>query len=133
MGEGSVDPREYRLKFFEEEGFERRKCKVSGEYFWTLNPEFDTCQDAPCVEYWFDKIKSIGPLSVGEARRKFISFFERHGHTPLKPRPVVARWREDLYLTIASIVVFQPHVTSGLVPPPANPLVISQPSIRLGT
>jgi alanyl-tRNA synthetase len=34
-------------------------------------------------------------------------------------------------LTIASIVVFQPHVTSGLVPPPANPLVISQPSIRL--
>lgn len=131
MGEGSVDPREYRLKFFEEEGFERRKCRVSGEYFWTLNPDFDTCQDAPCVEYWFDKIESIGPLSVGEARRKFISFFERHGHTPVKPRPVVARWREDLYLTIASIVVFQPHVTSGLVPPPANPLVISQPSIRL--
>ncbi len=131
MGEGSVDPREYRLKFFEEEGFERRKCRVSGEYFWTLNPEFDTCQDAPCVEYWFDKIKSIDPLSVGEARRKFISFFERHGHTPVKPRPVVARWREDLYLTIASIVVFQPHVTSGLAPPPANPLVISQPSIRL--
>lgn len=131
MGEGSVDPREYRLKFFEEEGFERRKCRVGGEYFWTLNPDFDTCQDAPCVEYWFDKIKSVGPLSVGEARRRFISFFERRGHEPLKPRPVVARWREDLYLTIASIVVFQPHVTSGLVPPPANPLVISQPSIRL--
>ncbi len=26
---------------------------------------------------------------------------------------------------------FQPHVTSGLVPPPANPLVVSQPAIRL--
>ena len=127
----AVDPREYALEFFREAGFERRKCRVGGEYFWTLNPDFDTCQDAPCTEYWFDKIKSRAPMSVGEARRAFIGFFERHGHTPVEPRPVVARWREDLYLTIASIVVFQPHVTSGLVPPPANPLVISQPSIRL--
>ncbi|MFN7105533.1 MAG: alanine--tRNA ligase, partial [Pyrobaculum sp.] len=31
----------------------------------------------------------------------------------------------------ASIYDFQPWVTSGAVPPPANPLVISQPSIRL--
>ena len=126
-----VDPKEYELDFFKEKGFTRRKCRVGGEYFWTLNPDFDVCQDAPCVEYWFDRIPSRGPMSVGEARRAFIGFFERHGHTPVKPRPVVARWREDLYLTIASIVVFQPHVTNGIVPPPANPLVISQPSIRL--
>lgn len=131
MGEGSVDPREYAVEFFKEAGFERKKCAVGGEYFWTLNPEFDTCQDAPCVEYWFDKIRSREPLSIGESRRLFISFFEKRGHKPVPPRPVVARWRDDLYLTIASIVVFQPHVTSGLVPPPANPLVISQPSIRL--
>ncbi|MEM2192646.1 MAG: alanine--tRNA ligase-related protein, partial [Candidatus Hadarchaeales archaeon] len=43
----------------------------------------------------------------------------------------VARWRDDIFLTIASIADFQPWVTSGLVPPPANPLVVSQPSIRL--
>ncbi|MEB3851913.1 MAG: alanine--tRNA ligase [Desulfurococcales archaeon] len=126
-----ADSREYALEFFREEGFERRRCRVGGEYFWTLNPDFDTCQDAPCVEYWFDRIRSRGPMSVGDARRAFIGFFQRHGHEPVEPRPVVARWREDLYLTIASIVVFQPHVTSGLVPPPANPLVISQPSVRL--
>ncbi|MCE4621973.1 MAG: alanine--tRNA ligase [Desulfurococcales archaeon] len=127
-----IDPREYQLDFFKEYGFVRKegkKCK--GEYFWTLNLDFEEPQDTPCVDYWFDKIPASKVLSVSDARKEFISFFEENGHTPVKPRPVVARWREDLYLTIASIVVFQPHVTSGLVPPPANPLVISQPSIRL--
>lgn len=126
-----LNPEDYKLEFFKENGFLRKKCKIGKEDFWTLNQEFDTCQDAPDTEYWFDKISSINGLSVREAREKFINFFEKNGHTPIKPRPVVARWREDLYLTIASIVDFQPHVTSGLVPPPANPLVISQPSIRL--
>ena len=126
-----VDPSEYRLPFFEETGFQRRLGKRCREYFWTLNPEFEEPQDTPCVEYRFEKIRSRPPMSVGEARRLFLGFFERKGHKIVKPRPVVARWRDDLYLTIASIVVFQPHVTSGLVPPPANPLTISQPSIRL--
>ena len=39
--------------------------------------------------------------------------------------------RDDIYLTIASIADFQPYVTAGVVPPPANPLTISQPCIRL--
>ena len=130
--DAKADPKEYDLEFFRENGFVRKEGKrCKGEFFWTLNPEFEEPQDTPCVDYWFDKIPASRPLSVGEARREFISFFEENGHTPVKPRPVVARWREDLYLTIASIVVFQPHVTSGLVPPPANPLVISQPSVRL--
>jgi alanyl-tRNA synthetase len=64
-------------------------------------------------------------------RESFLSFFERHGHERIKPYPVVARWRDDLYLTSASIVDFQPYVTNGVVPPPANPLVICQPCIRL--
>ena len=60
-----------------------------------------------------------------------MSFFEKRGHERIKPYPVVARWRDDLYLTSASIVDFQPYVTDGITPPPANPLVISQPCIRL--
>jgi alanyl-tRNA synthetase len=77
------------------------------------------------------------PLSLAEVREGFLSFFEHHGHSRLhypetgQRCPVVARWRSDIYLTIASIADFQPHVTSGVVPPPANPLVISQPCIRL--
>ncbi len=126
-----VNPAEYEVPFFREYGFQRKLGRRCREYFWTLNPEFDEPQDTPCVEYRFEEIKSRPSMSVGEARRLFLGFFEKRGHTIVKPRPVVARWRDDLYLTIASIVVFQPHVTSGLVPPPANPLAISQPSIRL--
>ena len=66
-----------------------------------------------------------------EMREAFLSFFEKNGHTRIKPYPVVARWRKDIYLTHASIIDFQPYVTEGISPPPANPLVISQPSIRL--
>ncbi len=63
-------------------------------------------------------------------RELFLSFFEKNGHKRIKPYPVVARWRDDVYLVGASIYDFQPHVTEGLIPPPANPLVVSQPSIR---
>lgn len=129
MGVANED--EYALDFFKKNGFVRKKCSKCGSFFWTLNPDLDNCQDAPCVEYFFDKIPVKKALSVREARETFLRFFERRGHEVIPPRPVVARWREDLYLTIASIVVFQPHVTSGIVPPPANPLVISQPCIRL--
>jgi alanyl-tRNA synthetase len=68
---------------------------------------------------------------MAEMREEFLSFFERKGHTRVRRYPVVARWREDIFLTIASIACFQPHVTSGEVPPPYNPLTISQPCIRL--
>jgi alanyl-tRNA synthetase len=64
-------------------------------------------------------------------REAFLSFFEKHGHTRIKPYPVVARWRDDIYLTHASIIDFQPYVTEGITTPPANPLVISQPCIRM--
>jgi len=127
-----VSAEEYRLKFFREYGFVRKRCKSCGTYFWTLNSKQDYCNDVPCTRYRFFEVdRRVGSLSVREAREKFIEFFRRNGHEVVEPRPVVARWREDLYLTIASIVVFQPHVTSGLTPPPANPLVIVQPCIRL--
>jgi len=121
---------EYRLKFFEEEGFKRKKCKVCGSYFWTKG-EHEVCGDSPCQEYEFFDVPTKVKLDLRQAKKEFIKFFEEHGHAPVEPRPVVARWRDDLFLTIASIVVFQPHVTKGLVPPPANPLVIVQPCIRL--
>ncbi|RLG78230.1 MAG: alanine--tRNA ligase [Thermoprotei archaeon] len=126
-----VDPSIYRVRMFKERGYVRQKCKYCGVYFWALRPRND-CNDAPCTDYTFFDIKlRVGPLSVKETKDRFIEFFRRRGHEVIEPHPVVARWREDLYLTIASIVVFQPHVTSGIVQPPANPLVIAQPCIRL--
>ncbi|MDD3372400.1 MAG: alanine--tRNA ligase [Methanoculleus bourgensis] len=122
---------EYTLDYFRSEGFERKVCKSCGAAFWTRDPEQEFCGDAPCVTYNFIGNPVFKPHTVDEMREAFLSFFERHGHTRLERYPVAARWRDDIYLTIASIADFQPFVTSGVVPPPANPLTISQPCIRL--
>jgi alanyl-tRNA synthetase len=130
--------KEYDLQYFHTNGYFRKKCKACKDYFWTLDKNAEFCGDQPCVKFTF-----IGhpitkkPLSLAEVREGFLSFFEKHHHSRLhypetgERCPVIARWRSDIYLTIASIADFQPHVTSGVVPPPANPLVISQPCIRL--
>ncbi|VVB72112.1 Alanine--tRNA ligase [uncultured archaeon] len=123
---------EYRLDFFVDEGFQRKKCEKCGKFFWTRDGTRKTCGDPPCDPYTF-----IGsPIfkhehSLDEMREHYLSFFQGRGHTRIKRYPVVARWRDDIYLTIASIADFQPFVTSGQVPPPANPLTVSQPCIRL--
>ena len=130
--------KECDLKFFNKNGFIRKKCSSCNAYFWTLDKDALLCGDRPCVEFSFIG-KPIGkkPLSLSDVRKSFLSFFEKNKHTVLsypgtgQRCPVIARWRSDIYLTIASIADFQPHVTSGEVPPPANPLVISQPCIRL--
>jgi alanyl-tRNA synthetase len=122
---------EYTLDYFRSQGLVRKVCAKCGAAFWTRDPDREFCGDAPCVTYNFIGNPVFSPHSVDEMREAFLSFFERHGHTRLERYPVAARWRDDIYLTIASIADFQPFVTSGVVPPPANPLTISQPCIRL--
>ncbi|MFW6195864.1 MAG: alanine--tRNA ligase-related protein, partial [Thermoplasmatota archaeon] len=123
---------EYQLDFFREKGYQRKKCKECGSYFWTLDEDLDVCQDAPCVEFEFlGDPPTNKKFSVSEMRDYFIEFFSERGHTALDRYPVSARWRDDVFLVHASIYDFQPHVTSGQVDPPANPLVVSQPCIRL--
>jgi alanyl-tRNA synthetase len=120
----------FDLQHFADHGFEQRKCRVCGSAFWT-NSGLETCGDNPCDEYTLIEDPPIPrPYSLEEMREAFLSYFEKHNHTRLERYPVVARWRTDIYFAIASIACFQPHVTGGLAPPPANPLAISQPSIR---
>ncbi len=127
-----VPPDEFRLPFFEEEGFIRKLCPSCGIHYWTQDPKSQACGEAPCVDYTFIGDSPVNrPYGVAEMREKFLSFFEERGHKRINPYPVVARWRDDLMITIASIIDFQPYVTEGILPPPANPLVISQPCIRL--
>ncbi|MEC8997458.1 MAG: alanine--tRNA ligase [Candidatus Thermoplasmatota archaeon] len=119
------------LRFFQESGFTRQKCAKCDSIFWST-VERELCGDAPCVEYSFiGKPLFSKPMNLDEAREAFLSFFEKHNHTRVPRASVVARWRNDIYLSIASIAVFQPHITSGSSKPPANPLTISQPCIRL--
>ena len=126
---------EYALPFFKEKGYVRKLCPKCKTYFWTLNPDQETCGEArveECAYYTFvGNPPTSRSYSVREMRETFLSFFEKRGHARIKPYPVVARWRDDIYLTHASIIDFQPYVTEGIAPPPANPLVIVQPCIRL--
>ncbi|MEF8857637.1 MAG: alanine--tRNA ligase [Halolamina sp.] len=124
---------EYRLDYFAENGFDRRACSACGAHFWSRDPERETCGEPPCEEYDFIDDPGFGEeFSLSEMREEFLSFFEEHGHERVDPAPVAAnRWRDDVLLTQASIYDFQPHVTSGQSPPPANPLVVSQPCIRM--
>lgn len=130
--------KELNLNYFHEHGYIRKKCEQCGAFFWTLDTNATRCGDQPCVPFQFIK-NPMTPkqLNLSDVRESFLTYFEKHNHSRLtypvtgERCPVVARWRTDIYLTIASIADFQPHVTSGAVPPPANPLAISQPCIRL--
>jgi len=125
-----MEPAEYDLPFFHREGFHRRACAVCGSAFWTLG-EHDRCQEAPCRDYGFlghpGFRRAYAPHDMREA---YLGFFEHRGHTRVRRYPTVARWRNDVFFTQASIYDFQPWVTSGAIPPPANPLTISQPVLR---
>jgi alanyl-tRNA synthetase len=122
---------EYQLDYFVKNDFHRAQCVKCGGYFWSRDPERKTCGDAPCDPYSFIGSPIFEKKNVDEMREAFLSFFEARGHRRLRRYPVVARWRDDVFLTNASIYDFQPFVTSGEVPPPANPLTISQACIRL--
>ncbi len=120
------------ISYLKENGFIRKRCPKCGKYFWTADESREICGDPPCGTYTFIN----NPLfkkkfSLDEMREYYLSFFEKRDHKRINRYPVVARWRDDIYLTIASIADFQPFVTSGVVPPPANPLTISQPCIRM--
>jgi len=126
-----INEKEFAVPFFKENGFVRKQCECCKSYFWTQKPDEKFCGDSPCVQYSFiGKPPAKRPYSIHDMRELFLSFFERNGHTRVNPYPVVARWRDDVFLVGASIYDFQPYVTEGAIPPPANPLVVSQPSIR---
>jgi alanyl-tRNA synthetase len=123
---------EYKLEFFKEKGYIRKVCEGCQTGFWTLDKSTNVCDDTPCVEYSFiDNSPMNKTYTMDEAREKYLKFFEDRGHARFSRYPVMARWRDDVFLTNASIYAFQPFVTSGLIPPPANPLTMSQPCIRM--
>ncbi|MFL2970408.1 MAG: alanine--tRNA ligase [Candidatus Poseidoniaceae archaeon] len=125
------------LAVFHENGFIRKQCRITELWFWTADHDRTTCGDTTEDEYTFIGAPLIqgypmrGKELKDAMRETFLTFFEQREHTRVAPYPVLARWRDDIHLTIASIADFQPHVTSGEVEPPANPLTISQPCIRL--
>jgi alanyl-tRNA synthetase len=121
---------EYEAEIFRRLGFIRQTCPKCGSAFWSLG-QHDTCGEAPCQEYDFIGTSPFKKkLTYRAMREDFLSFLEQKGHTRVKRYPIVARWRDDVFFTQASVYPFQPWVISGQASPPANPLAISQPCVR---
>ena len=121
---------DYEVELFRTQGFTRQTCSKCGHAFWSLG-QHETCGEAPCQEYDFIGASPFKKkLTYRAMREDFLSFLEQNGHARVKRYPIVARWREDVFFTQASIYPFQPWVISGAASPPANPLAISQPCVR---
>ena len=119
----------YQVNLFEKFGFKRFNCSVCGKFFWSLVDK-DYCPDHenysfisnPPTKYRFDFVKTWQEIS---------KYFKDNNHSIINRYPVVCRWREDLYYTIASIVNFQRIVGDNLVfELPSNPLVVPQMCLR---
>ncbi len=120
------------VEIFKTLGYKLQKCKTCGNDFYSL-VDRDTCGDAPCDEYEFiGNPATDKPYTLYDIQKIFKEFLEKEGHTSISRYPILAkRWRDDVFLVGASIFCFQPWVTSGIIKPPANPLAIAQPSVRL--
>jgi len=129
----SADPdRYYKVKLFDEKGFERKSCATCHRYFWTVDEKRTNCPDHSDDTYSFiGNPPTKKRFDYTQAWKEVESFFVKNGHTSVNRYPVVCRWRDDLYFTIASIVDFQRVMGSKVVFEfPANPLVVPQTCLR---
>ena len=129
----STDPeRYYKVKLFENEGFMRKSCTICKRFYWTIDENRTNCPDHSDDTYSFiGNPPTKKRFDYTQAWKEVESFFQKNGHTSVSRYPVVCRWRDDLYFTIASIVDFQRVMGNKVVFEfPANPLVVPQTSLR---
>ncbi len=128
----SKHPEKYfPVEALKNEGFSRYRCRKCSGYFWSTVSR-RVCGETECVGGYsfFGRNPAKKSLDFVGVWRDFSQFFNKRGYTPIKRYPVVTRWRDDMYFNIASIANFQPYVVTGLVDPPANPLVVPQVCLR---
>ncbi|MGC8670055.1 MAG: alanine--tRNA ligase [Candidatus Micrarchaeia archaeon] len=129
--EFSKDPdKYYNTKLFKEQGFMRKRCKICGKFFWTSDPKRELCGDPSHEPYSFIKEKPLH-IKYVDFWKRFSDLFKREGHEIIESYPVVSRWRQDLYFTIAGIQDFQ-RIENGVMSfeYPANPLLVPQMCLR---
>ena len=129
----STDPdRYYKVKLFEDVGFKRKSCKTCKRFYWTLDENRINCPDHSSDTYSFiGNPPTNKRFDYTQAWKEVESFFVKNNHTSVNRYPVVCRWRDDLYFTIASIVDFQRVMGSKVIFEfPANPLVVPQTCLR---
>jgi alanyl-tRNA synthetase len=127
----SANPdRYYKVSLFDNEGFIRKKCTMCEKFFWTLDDARYFCPDHENYSF-IGKPPTSKRLDYVNAWKETEKFFRAENHEIVRRYPVVCRWREDLYFTIASIVNFQRVVGNQVVfELPANPLIVPQMCLR---
>ncbi|WP_371504615.1 alanine--tRNA ligase [Nitrosopumilus adriaticus] len=133
LKEFSAEPdRYYNVKLFSEQGFVRKSCTKCGRFFWTLDSGRDLCPDDGADTYSFiGNPPTTKRFDYTQAWRQVEEFFVKNNHKSVSRYPVVCRWRDDLFFTIASVVDFQRVMGSKVVFEfPANPLVVPQTCLR---
>ena len=133
LKEFSADPEKYySVKLFQEQGFLRKACAKCGRFFWTLNADRDLCPDDGTDTYSFiGNPPTSKRFDYTQSWKQVEEFFVKNNHTSVSRYPVVCRWRDDLFFTIASVVDFQRVMGSKVVFEfPANPLVVPQTCLR---
>ncbi len=129
----SADPdKYYKVKLFEEQGFQRKSCAKCGRFFWTIDSNRNNCpEDSDDTYSFIGNPPTKKRFDYSKSWKEVESFFKKNGHTSVNRYPVVCRWRDDLYFTIASVVDFQRVMGSKVVFEfPANPLVVPQMCLR---
>ena len=133
LKEFSADPdKYYNVKLFQEQGFVRKSCSKCGRFFWTLDAGRTLCPDDGTDTYSFiGEPPTSKRFDYTQSWKQVEEFFVKNNHTSVSRYPVVCRWRDDLYFTIASIVDFQRIMGSKVVFEfPANPLIVPQTCLR---
>lgn len=119
----------YKVSLFDEKGFKRQRCKLCGKFFWSIN-ERQSCPEHDNYSFIGDPPTSKR-LDFVNTWKELSNFFGKNSHHIVQRYPVVCRWREDLYYTIASIVDFQRVMNGKIVfEIPKNPLIVPQMCLR---
>ena len=119
----------YKVSLFDEKGFKRQNCKLCGKFFWSIIDKV-ACPEHENYSFIGDPPTSKR-LDFVNTWKELSSFFRKNDHELIQRYPVVCRWREDLYFTIASIVDFQRVMNGKIVfEIPKNPLVVPQMCLR---
>ena len=119
----------YKVSLFDEKGFKRQGCMLCGKFFWAINDR-QSCPEHDNYSFIGDPPTSKR-LDFVNTWKELSSFFKKNDHYIIQRYPVVCRWREDLYYTIASIVDFQRVMNGKIVfEIPKNPLVVPQMCLR---
>ena len=103
----SAEPeRYYKVKLFDNEGFERKSCTICKRFYWTVDENRVNCPDHSDDTYSFiGNPPTKKRFDYTQAWKEVESFFVKNGHTSVNRYPVVCRSVSYTHLTLPTILL----------------------------